>query len=199
MKKIIMAVLVGLIALPAFAGNRDDNGYWLGGKKIDDNGRLQCEFREYKNGKPTTFWNPSFRHGLSPVCPNQLTRVAWGWHVITDAQYKYLDWSRTADSKLFSAIKDKWNEAKKVNENTLEVYTLDGTVVSVYTDAYVDYIQRVMLGMAKPYNTFVNNNIVRVFNLDEYNPTLQALYKSHADNWTPMAKARYSWLPQPRV
>ena len=199
MKKIVMAVLVGLIALPAaadFLGDPPaDMGQWLGGKRLDENQRLQCEFREYKSGKPTTFWNPSYRHGLSPVCPNDLARVAWGWHVPTQAQKAYGWWKDSENGAIFKNMDDTRNEAKGYEYNTLELYAPDGNIVSVYKDAYVAYMQRHQIAMSESYDTFIKNNTVRTFILSEYNPNLQALYKSYADHWTPPAKARYTWLP----
>lgn len=196
-----MAVLVGLIALPAFADDPledrpPDNGNWVGAKRLDENQRLQCEFREYKGDTATTFWNPSYRHGLSPVCPNNLVRIAWGWHIPVKAQKAYGWWKDSENGAIFKSIDDTRNEARGIKDNTLEIYAPDGNIVSVYTDAYVAYLQRHQVAMSEPYDTFVKNNTVRTFILDEYNPNLQALYKSFADHWTPAAKARYTWLPQ---
>ena len=163
MKRIILAILVSLVALPAAAAYKSDAA-WNGNTRLDgDHGKLECEFKyvyhgPYNQNENRTFWSTSMEHGKSPVCPVHLT---YGddsnWHVGDLGWDAWNNWKNTNDYQQYKLFLSKEKNASNAPEGeyTWILTEQNGDMVRVLNEDFHDYRTRIRTNTAESHKDFL--------------------------------------------
>ena len=163
MKKIILAGLISLIALPAAAAGP---ATWTGEKRIKEGTKLECHYKfqvgrtKYLPAYTGYTWNTSWDHGDSPVCAKkQYDSGSQWWHMSSDSTKEWKGWRNSEAGDYYNDLRnfEKSNLIKNWSDPVIPFIDSNGTMLAIPTNAYKAYLAKVRIGMAEPLQTFIKN------------------------------------------
>ena len=195
MKKIILAAMISLIALPAAAAS---DAKWTGEKRMKDGDKLECKYRffqgrtKYLPAYWADVWNTSWEHGQSPICaPTQYDSGSQWWHMTEESARYWKEWKTTNGYTKFKTVQEEEKKVKNSDYQQFILVTSDDKLVKVNKGPLLSYLARVRVGLGEPYDTFIANNTASNVDMGSMTPEMQKLALKAYEPLSYAANVRY--------